>query len=103
MPGPAGLPAATDGNKQRSGDYRERTPGASVAAEWQPAGAGQQTAADAPPPVPAPPPPPPGKRLASHPAVGFVPWILFWVIGGPSSWETAAIAALVAAIAVMAV
>jgi hypothetical protein len=75
-----------------------------VAAQWQPAGAGQQTAAGAPPPVPAPPPPPPppGRRLASHPAVGFIPWILFWVIGGSSTWETAAIAALVAAIAVMA-
>ena len=40
----------------------------------------------------------PARRLASHPAVGFIPWILFWVIGGPSTWETATIAALVAAI-----
>jgi hypothetical protein len=43
-----------------------------------------------------------GRRLASQPAVGFIPWILFWVIGGPSTWETATIAALLASIAVLA-
>lgn len=60
-------------------------------------------AAGQPPPAPPPPPPPPpGQRLASHPVVGFIPWILFWVIGGPSTWETATIAALIAAIGVMA-
>jgi hypothetical protein len=36
-------------------------------------------------------------RLASSPVGGFIPWILFWVIGGPSTWETASIAALLAA------
>ncbi len=45
---------------------------------------------------------PPARRLASHPVVGFIPWILFWVIGGPSTWETATIAALIAALLVMA-
>jgi len=39
---------------------------------------------------------------ASHPVVGFIPWILFWVIGGPASWETASIAALLAALLVLA-
>jgi hypothetical protein len=43
-----------------------------------------------------------GRRLVSHPVVGFIPWILFWVIGGPSTWETAAIAALVASAFVLA-
>src|SRR5580692_9717938 len=43
-----------------------------------------------------------GRRLVSHPVVGFIPWVLFWVIGGPSTWETAAIAALIAALLVMA-
>jgi hypothetical protein len=38
------------------------------------------------------------QRLARGPFAGFVPWILFWVIGGPSTWETAAVAALLAAI-----
>jgi hypothetical protein len=47
-------------------------------------------------------PPEPQHRLASHAVVGFIPWILFWVIGGPSTWETAAIAALIAAVLVAA-
>lgn len=42
------------------------------------------------------------RPLGSHPVVGFIPWILFWVIGGPSSWETASIAALLASIFVAA-
>jgi hypothetical protein len=42
------------------------------------------------------------RSLGSHPVVGFIPWILFWVIGGPSSWETASIAALLAAVFVAA-
>jgi hypothetical protein len=37
-------------------------------------------------------------RLARSPFGSFIPWILFWVIGGPSTWETAAIAALLAAV-----
>jgi hypothetical protein len=36
-------------------------------------------------------------RLARSPFGSFIPWILFWVIGGPSTWETASIAALLAA------
>jgi hypothetical protein len=43
-----------------------------------------------------------GRRLASNPVVGFIPWVLFWVIGGPSTWETATIAALLASIGVLA-
>ena len=43
---------------------------------------------------------PAGERLASHPVVGFIPWIVFWVIGGPSTWETGTLAALLAAILV---
>lgn len=43
-----------------------------------------------------------GRRLVSDPVVGFIPWILFWVIGGPSTWETATIAALLASILVLA-
>jgi hypothetical protein len=42
------------------------------------------------------------RRLASHPVVGFIPWILFWVIGSSATWETGTIAALIAAILVMA-
>jgi hypothetical protein len=37
------------------------------------------------------------QRLARSPFGSFIPWILFWVIGGPSTWETATIAALLAA------
>jgi hypothetical protein len=46
----------------------------------------------------------PGERgglahgLARSPLAGFIPWLLFWVIGGPSTWETGAIAALLAAV-----
>ena len=43
---------------------------------------------------------PAGERLASHPVVGFIPWIVFWVIGGPATWETGTLAALLAAILV---
>ena len=38
------------------------------------------------------------RRLGSHPVVGFIPWIVFWVVGGPSTWETGTLAALLAAI-----
>jgi hypothetical protein len=38
------------------------------------------------------------QRLASHPVIGFIPWIAFWVIGGVATWETGALAALLAAI-----
>src|ERR1700744_3895798 len=37
------------------------------------------------------------RGLAHSPFGGFIPWILYWVIGGPATWETAAIAALLAA------
>lgn len=37
-------------------------------------------------------------NLAHNAFAGFIPWILYWVIGGPSTWETAAIAALLAAV-----
>jgi hypothetical protein len=47
-------------------------------------------------------PEPAGRRLASHPVVGFIPWIVFWVIGGPSTWETGTLAALLAALFVAA-
>jgi uncharacterized membrane protein len=30
--------------------------------------------------------------------LGFVPWIIFWVVSGPSTWEFAAVGALVAAL-----
>ncbi len=66
--------------------------------------AGERTDAYEPSPPPSyhPAEEPPARRLASHPVVGFIPWILFWVIGGPSTWETATIAALIAALLVMA-
>ncbi len=38
------------------------------------------------------------QGLARSPFSGFIPWVLFWVIGGPSTWETGAIAALLAAV-----
>jgi hypothetical protein len=40
------------------------------------------------------------QRLASHPVIGFVPWIAFWVVGGSATWETGTLAALLAAILV---
>jgi hypothetical protein len=45
---------------------------------------------------------PASRRLASHPVVGFIPWILFWVIGSSATWETGTIAALIAAVLVAA-
>ena len=38
------------------------------------------------------------RRFSQNPLSGFAPWILFSVIGGPSTWETASIAALIAAV-----
>ena len=58
---------------------------------------GQQAGPDHPSDRPADQEPAP-QRLASHPVVGFIPWIVFWVIGGPSTWETGTLAALLAAI-----
>jgi hypothetical protein len=37
-------------------------------------------------------------RIAHSSFGGFIPWILFSAIGGPNTWETAAIAALIAAV-----
>jgi hypothetical protein len=31
---------------------------------------------------------------------GFLPWIIFWVVSGPSTWEVAAVGALIAAVIV---
>ena len=33
-----------------------------------------------------------------NPFVGFVPWIIFWVVSGPSTWEWATLGALLAAV-----
>jgi hypothetical protein len=43
------------------------------------------------------------QRLEHSPFLAFAPWIIFWVIGGPSTWETASIAALLAAVLVVAI
>ena len=40
------------------------------------------------------------QRLSSHPVIGFIPWIAFWVIGGQATWETGTLAALLTAILV---
>jgi hypothetical protein len=34
----------------------------------------------------------------NNPFVGFVPWIIFWVVASPSSWEYATLGALLAAV-----
>jgi len=34
----------------------------------------------------------------NNPFVGFVPWIIFWVVASPSTWEWATLGALVAAV-----
>jgi hypothetical protein len=34
----------------------------------------------------------------SNPFVGFVPWIIFWVVSSPSTWEWATLGALIAAL-----
>jgi hypothetical protein len=34
----------------------------------------------------------------NNPFVGFVPWIIFWVVSSPSTWEWATLGALVAAV-----
>lgn len=34
----------------------------------------------------------------NNPFVGFVPWIIFWVVAGPSTWEYATLGALIAAL-----
>jgi hypothetical protein len=39
--------------------------------------------------------------VAHNPIGGFVPWIIFSAIGGPNTWETGAIAALIAAVLLM--
>jgi hypothetical protein len=75
------------------GGYQRSTASSGAPAGGQPAG--QDRRADgAGPEEP--------RSLASHPVVGFIPWIVFWVIAGPSTWETGTIAALLAAILVTA-
>jgi hypothetical protein len=37
-------------------------------------------------------------RMGGRSFVGFVPWIIFWVVAGPSSWEYASGGALLAAL-----
>jgi hypothetical protein len=34
----------------------------------------------------------------NNPFVGFVPWIIFWVVSSPSTWEWATLGALIAAV-----
>ena len=34
----------------------------------------------------------------NNPFVGFVPWIIFWVVAAPSTWEYATLGALIAAV-----
>jgi hypothetical protein len=34
----------------------------------------------------------------NNPFVGFAPWIIFWVVSSPSSWEWATLGALIAAV-----
>ena len=34
----------------------------------------------------------------SNPFVGFVPWIIFWVVAGPTTWEWVTLGALIAAV-----
>ena len=34
----------------------------------------------------------------NNPFVGFVPWIIFWVVASPSTWEWATLGALIAAV-----
>src|SRR5689334_993398 len=34
----------------------------------------------------------------SSPFAGFAPWIIFWVVAGPSTWEYATLGALIAAL-----
>jgi len=94
------------------GDHAPAPQQAGVPQQVGPAGAGaagrgavgEQTGGYEPglPPSYSPADEPPARRLASHPMVGFIPWILFWVIASPSTWETATIAALIAALLVIA-
>ena len=39
--------------------------------------------------------------MKGNPFIGFVPWIIFWVVSGPSTWEWAALGAALAAIILM--
>jgi hypothetical protein len=95
-PQPPGVP-------QQAGERAagERAGGERAGGE-RPAGERADAYEPSPPPSYSPAEEPSARRLASHPVVGFIPWILFWVIGGPSTWETATIAALIAALLVMA-
>lgn len=39
--------------------------------------------------------------LSDNPVVGFVPWIIFWVVAGPRTWEVASGCALLASLLLM--
>jgi hypothetical protein len=39
-----------------------------------------------------------GGEGMKNPFAGFVPWIIFWVVAGPSTWEWATLGALLAAV-----
>jgi hypothetical protein len=39
-----------------------------------------------------------GRSIGGGAAASFLPWIIFWVVSSPSTWEVAAVAALVAAV-----
>ena len=38
------------------------------------------------------------SSFRDNPFLSFAPWILFWVIAGPSTWEVACVSALIAAV-----
>jgi hypothetical protein len=38
------------------------------------------------------------RARVNNPFVGFIPWIIFWVVSSPSTWEWATLGALIAAV-----
>jgi hypothetical protein len=45
-------------------------------------------------------PPKPGG-LSNNPVLGFVPWVVFWVVAGPRTWELGAVCALIASVVLL--
>ncbi len=43
------------------------------------------------------------SSLSNNPALGFVPWIIFWVVAGPRTWEVASGCALLASVMLLAI
>lgn len=41
-----------------------------------------------------------GGSIGGGAAAGFLPWVIFWIVSSPSTWEVAAAAALIAAVIV---